>query len=91
MGSNPTPSAKFEVRGSKFDVRVNDFLWALSGMSPAASSSSVASLRPSLLYALVVQLDRASDFESEWRGFESLRAHHLIDVRGSNITHLATG
>ena len=26
--------------------------------------------------ALVAQLDRASDYESEGQGFESLRAHH---------------
>jgi hypothetical protein len=28
--------------------------------------------------APVAQLDRASDFESGGRGFESLRAHHLL-------------
>ena len=30
------------------------------------------------LIALVAQLDRASDFESVGRGFESLRARHLV-------------
>jgi hypothetical protein len=29
--------------------------------------------------ALVAQLDRASDFDSEGREFESLRARHLSD------------
>jgi hypothetical protein len=37
-------------------------------------------VRPSLVieptHALVAQLDRASDFESEGREFESLRARH---------------
>src|SRR6266508_153724 len=32
---------------------------------------------PSAGHALVAQLDRASDFESEGREFESLRARHL--------------
>ncbi len=31
----------------------------------------------SYLHALVAQLDRASDFESEGREFESLRARHF--------------
>jgi hypothetical protein len=30
-----------------------------------------------IINALVAQLDRASDFESEGREFESLRAHHF--------------
>ena len=33
-------------------------------------------VRSALCVALVAQLDRASDFESEGRGFESLRARH---------------
>jgi hypothetical protein len=32
-----------------------------------------------LRFALVAQLDRASDFESEGREFESLRARHKIN------------
>jgi hypothetical protein len=30
-----------------------------------------------MVWALVAQLDRASDFESEGREFESLRARHF--------------
>lgn len=29
--------------------------------------------------AIIAQLDRVSDYESEGRGFESLWSHHLID------------
>ena len=36
----------------------------------------------SLAPALVAQLDRASDFESEGREFESLRARHEINDLG---------
>ncbi len=44
----------------------------------------------SVRLALVAQLDRASDFESEGREFESLRARHLrsvgpLTVRGGGI------
>jgi hypothetical protein len=34
-------------------------------------------VRPALCAALVAQLDRASDFESEGREFESLRARQI--------------
>jgi hypothetical protein len=39
-------------------------------------------------FALVAQLDRASDFESEGREFESLRARHKInDLDGKTRGH----
>jgi hypothetical protein len=64
---------------------------ALSGpvMQDAFPGLSLGSpIRPSLViepsHALVAQLDRASDFESEGREFESLRArHHLgLQIKG---------
>jgi hypothetical protein len=33
-----------------------------------------------MAYALVAQLDRVSDYESEGRGFESLRAHQKTRI-----------
>ena len=47
-------------------------------MSPCQGESREFESRHPLQkkYALVAQLDRASDYESEGRGFESLRAHH---------------
>jgi hypothetical protein len=36
-------------------------------------------------HALVAQLDRASDFDSEGREFESLRARHFGTVRSGYI------
>ena len=45
-----------------------------------------------LAHALVAQLDRASDFESEGREFESLRARHKINMLAYNpIDPLGTG
>jgi hypothetical protein len=40
--------------------------------------AGIAAERSPVRYALVAQLDRASDFESEGREFESLRARQLI-------------
>ena len=34
----------------------------------------------SAIFAPVPQLDRGADYESDRRGFESLRAHHLLPV-----------
>ena len=48
-------------------------------MSPCQGESREFESRHPLQknHALVAQLDRASDYESEGQGFESLRAHHL--------------
>jgi hypothetical protein len=44
--------------------------------SPTVFTTPKDSVRVSP-YAPVAQLDRASDYESEGREFESLRAHHV--------------
>jgi hypothetical protein len=44
--------------------------------SPGDFCREVAIVRARFGFALVAQLDRASDFESEGREFESLRARH---------------
>ena len=41
--------------------------------------------------ALVAQLDRASDFESEGREFESLRARHLTKMSRDTIRSNSKG
>ena len=54
----------------------------------AARQQAAGPVRPSLVidptHALVAQLDRASDFESEGREFESLRArqHKGLKIKG---------
>ena len=42
-------------------------------------------------YALVAQLDRVSDYESEGLGFESLRAHHkTLESHDSKVFSFAS-
>ena len=51
------------------------------GLRPAVERNREAAIVQPSRAALVAQLDRASDFESEGREFESLRARqHLDDV-----------
>ena len=63
-----------------------------AGGTPASEAPDIeralaGPVRPSLIidptHALVAQLDRASDFDSEGREFESLRARHLPYKIGS--------
>ena len=57
-------------------------------MAPEAAGSKPVS-HPILFCAPVAQLDRASDFESVRRGFESLQAYHnLILIRGVKLPGL---
>ncbi len=70
FSNDPPTEAGIELPGA-FDDGLEQQMARRQGAGPA---------RPSLVieptHALVAQLDRASDFESEGREFESLRARH---------------
>ena len=58
-------------------------------MSPCQGESRESESRhPLQKNALVAQLDRASDYESEGRGFESLRAHQKKEKRHAVVAQL---
>ena len=65
------------------------------GASVAASKGACAAHPTRLIarsqYAPVAQLDRASDYESEGRAFESLRAHHTSIIAFGGACAAATG
>jgi hypothetical protein len=74
FSNDPPTEAGIELVGA-FDDGLEQRLARRQGAGP---------VRPSLVieptHALVAQLDRASDFESEGREFESLRARHLYPM-----------
>ena len=52
----------------------------LQTLNPAVPSAGPLGVRSFAKNAPVAQLDRASDYESEGRAFESLRVRHILQL-----------
>src|ERR1700692_3054297 len=74
----PTLTSKSDRSGNDLSQRVGAGADGLKGLTRKSLREKTC--------ALVAQLDRASDFESEGREFESLRARQLSDWSAENLS-----